>query len=145
MGILTSRTSRLEAELQARLQLREPRRDAYAEFIRASRAVQNALYVAHDQHLDGADARVMATAINDHEEAVIAAYSRVALEGPDSVVLAADAVIAAESVIWRSARAHSDAGLDPNEEPLGLHAVGDLASRIRDFITAARKAVDISS
>lgn len=135
--LVTYRQTKRQMISDAKLQLREPRKRAYNDFLVACREAQEAIWELADAETHETAPGRLASALQDRRPLLRSALGGVYLEGPQEVSAAAI------TVLEEFAKLHADAH-EAFEEDLECFEGGftqEIGEALDDYVTAAQKAL----
>ncbi|NLU73210.1 hypothetical protein HCC61_11050 [Streptomyces sp. HNM0575] len=134
---------------EAQLQLREPRKRTYGDFLLASREAINDLANLRDEETQEADGAAIEHTIDEHRHALQRALAAVSLEGPEVVSNAANKTVSAFYDLHHQAFAWERGGGDSHDDgrPVGFgnHYTHEIREALDHYLKEARKALATSA
>ncbi|MBO8189284.1 hypothetical protein [Streptomyces spirodelae] len=133
----------------AKLQLREPRKRTYSDFLLACREAHVALVGLWEEETQEADSGRIEHAIDQHRSALQRALAAVSLEGPEVVSEAANKTMKAFNDLHHTALVWNMSGGDTHDDgrPIGFSGdyTGDIRQALDHYLKEARKALTTSA
>ncbi|MFF5646072.1 hypothetical protein [[Kitasatospora] papulosa] len=130
---------------EAKLQLREPRKRTYSDFLLACREAHTALVEVWDEETQEADTRRIEHTIDQHRSALQRTLAAVSLEGPEMVSDAASNVVKAFNDLHHTALVWNMSGGDTHDDgrPIGISGdyTGEVRAALDDYLKRARQAL----
>lgn len=143
--LITSRHGRRQLTSDAQLQLREPRKSAYINFLLTSREALNALSDLWELETQEADSGRIEGTIDQHRPALQLALAPVSLEGPEVVSEAAHQTVKAFNNLHTQALMWNEFGGDTHEDgrPIGFGSgfTREITEALDHYLKEARKAL----
>ncbi|NYE41999.1 hypothetical protein [Streptomyces fulvorobeus] len=129
----------------AKLQLREPRKRTYSEFLLACREAHIALVDLWEEETQEAESGRIEYTIDQHRPMLQRTLAGVSLEGPEAVSEAANKVVKAFNDLHHTALVWNMSGGDTHDDgrPIGISGdyTGEIRAALDHYLKAARKAL----
>ncbi|MEV7318289.1 hypothetical protein AB0N56_35885 [Streptomyces microflavus] len=146
---ITFQQAKRQTKSEAQLQLREPRKRTYSEFLLACREALNALADLWDEETQEADAGRIEHTVDQHQPMLQRALAAVSLEGPEVVSEAANKTVKAFGELHRQAFVWNASGGDTHDDgrPVGFSNdyTHDIRVALDHYLKAARKSLATSA
>ncbi|NGO75226.1 hypothetical protein G6045_05965 [Streptomyces sp. YC504] len=146
---ITYRQSKQQTKTEAQLQLREPRKRTYSDFLLASREALNALAHLWEEETREADGGRIESTIDEHRPALQRALAAVSLEGPEAVSDAANKAVKAFGDLHHTALIWNASGGDTHDDgrPVGFgdDYTHDIRAALDHYLKEARNSLATSA
>ncbi|MFI6466718.1 hypothetical protein [Streptomyces sp. NPDC050538] len=146
---ITYRQAKRQTKSEAQLQLREPRKRTYSEFLLACREALSALGDLWDEETRETDGGDIERTIDQHHPVLQRALAAVSLEGPEVVSEAANKTVKAFDDLYHQAFVWNASGGDTHEDGRPVGFSGDYTYGVRvaldHYLKEARKSLSTSA
>ncbi|MFI9028850.1 hypothetical protein [Streptomyces sp. NPDC053560] len=148
-NFFANRQSERQMISDARLQLREPRKRTYSDFLLACREAHIDLVDLWEEETQEADSWRIEDTIDQHQSVLQRELAAVSLEGPEVVSEAANKVVKTFNDLHHSAFVWNMSGGDVHDDgrPIGFGGdyTGDIRKAMDHYLKEARKALTTSA
>ncbi|MFJ9915430.1 hypothetical protein [Actinacidiphila glaucinigra] len=146
---ITYRQAKRQTKSEAQLQLREPRKRTYSDFLLACREALNALADLWEEETREADGGRIESTIDQNQPVLQRALAAVSLEGPEVVSEAANKTVKAFNDLHHQAFAWNASGGDAHDDgrPVGFgnDYTHDIRVALDHYLKEARKSLATSA
>ncbi|WP_435240704.1 hypothetical protein [Streptomyces cucumeris] len=146
---ITYRQAKRQTKSEAQLQLREPRKRTYRDFLLACREALNALADLWEEETQEADGGRIEHTIDQHKPVLQRVLAEVSLEGPEVVSEAANKTVKAFNDLHHRAFVWNASGGDTHDDgrPVGFgnDYTRDIRMALDHYLKEARKALATSA